>query len=175
MDLGYQEALLMVQRCGINQAMLSASWRSYSSMQTEGPSLLTTSASWPRLQWRPASSNCLILWLGKGSAAFSIADDLLGSGERVEVLFYRILRHFQNLGRVAAMRDEGMKQDAIQTELKMKPFPVRKLMEQSSLLGTDGISRRLAVLAETDARMKGMGPLPTEMELQLCLGRLLSA
>jgi hypothetical protein len=49
------------------------------------------------------------------------------------------------------------------------------LMEQSSLLGTDGISRRLAVLAATDARMKGMGTLPAEMELQLCLGRLLNA
>jgi hypothetical protein len=31
------------------------------------------------------------------------------------------------------------------------------------------------VLADTDARMKGMGNLPDEMELQLCLGRLLAA
>lgn len=91
------------------------------------------------------------------------------------MLFYRILRQFQNLSRVAALRDEGMGLDAIQAELKMKRFPVQKLMEQSSLLGTDGISRRLAILAETDARMKGMGTLPTEMELELCLGRLLSA
>ena len=91
------------------------------------------------------------------------------------MLFYRILRNFQNLSRVAAMRDEGMRQEAIQTELKMKPYPVRKLVEQAALLGSDGIARRLAVLAETDARMKGMGTLPDEMELQLCLGRLLSA
>jgi uncharacterized small protein (DUF1192 family) len=73
------------------------------------------------------------------------------------------------------MRDEGMGKEAIQSELKMKPYPVRKLMEQSSLLGVDGISRRLAVLAETDARMKGMGVLTDEIELQLCLGRLLNA
>jgi hypothetical protein len=31
------------------------------------------------------------------------------------------------------------------------------------------------VLADTDARMKGMGTLPIEMEFQLCLGRLLAA
>ena len=52
------------------------------------------------------------------------------------MLFYRILRHFQNLSRVAAMRDEGMRPEAIQAELKMKPYPVRKLMEQSALLGS---------------------------------------
>ncbi len=91
------------------------------------------------------------------------------------MLFNRVLRNFQNMSRVAAMRDEGMRPEAIQTELKMKPYPVRKLMEQAALLGTDGIARRLAVLADTDARMKGMGTLPDEMELQLCLGRLLSA
>lgn len=176
MDLGYQEALLMVQRCGTNQAMLLRELEKLQ-LYADGRPVTVDDI---RLLATPTVEASIFelldsLALGKGSAAFSIADDLLGSGERVEVLFYRILRHFQNLGRVAAMRDEGMKQDAIQTELKMKPFPVRKLMEQSSLLGTDGISRRLAVLAETDARMKGMGPLPTEMELQLCLGRLLSA
>ena len=90
------------------------------------------------------------------------------------MLFGRILRNFQNMGRVAAMREEGMRQEAIQSELKMKPYPARKLMEQAARLGSDGIARRLSVLAETDARMKGMGTLPDEVELQLCLGRLLA-
>ncbi len=93
----------------------------------------------------------------------------------MEVLFYRILRHFQNLSRVAALREAGLSREAIQTELKMKAFPTGKLMEQAALLGADGIARRLGVLADTDARMKGAGTLPTEMELQLCLGRMLAA
>jgi hypothetical protein len=59
--------------------------------------------------------------------------------------------------------------------MKLKAFPTRKLAEQASILGAEGIARRLAVLAETDARMKGMGNLPDDMELQLCLGRLLAA
>lgn len=176
MDLGYQEARLMVERCGTNQAILL---RELEKLQLYAEGRRVT-ADDIRLLATPTAEASIFdlldsLALGRGSAAFSIADDLLDSGEKVEVLFYRILRHFQSLSRVAAMRDEGMGQEAIQTELKMKPFPVRKLMEQSSLLGTDGISRRLAVLAETDARMKGMGTLPNEMELQLCLGRLLSA
>jgi DNA polymerase III delta subunit len=91
------------------------------------------------------------------------------------VLFYRILRHFQSLGRVVALIDAGYEREAIQAELKLKAFPARKLVEQANLLGADGVARRLAVLAETDARMKGMGTLPIELELQLCLGCLLAA
>ena len=100
------------------------------------------------------------LALGRGAAAFSAADELLTAGERHEVLFYRILRHFQSLSRVAALRDAGFDREAIQAELKMKAFPARKLVEQAGRLGAEGIARRLAVLADTDARMKGMGTLP---------------
>jgi len=176
MDLGYQEARLMVERCGTNQAVLL---RELEKLQLYADGRRVT-ADDIRLLATPSVEAGIFdlldsLAMGKGSAAFSIADDLLGLGERTETLFYRILRHFQNLSRVAAMRDEGMGQEAIGAELKMKPFAVRKLIEQSSSLGTDGISRRLAVLAETDARMKGMGTLPDEVELQLCLGRLLGA
>ena len=166
----------MVQRCGDNQSILL---RELEKLQLYADGRRVT-ADDIRLLATPTVEASIFdlldsLALGRGSAAFAAADELLASGERTEVLFYRILRNFQNLSRVAAMRDEGMKQEAIQAELKMKPYPVRKLMEQSALLGTDGIARRLAVLADTDARMKGMGTLPDEMELQLCLGRLLSA
>jgi len=175
MDLGYQEARLMVQRCGPNQAILL---RELEKLQLYVDGRRVTGDDIRLLTTPTVEASIFDLLdsvaLGRGAAAFSIADDLLGSGERTEVLFYRILRHFQNLSRVAAMKDEGMGQEAIQAELKMKPFAVRKLVEQAALLGTDGISRRMAVLAETDARMKGMGTLPDEIELQLCLGRLLS-
>lgn len=176
MDLGFAEARLMVQRCGDNQNMLL---RELEKLQLYADGGRVTAED-IRLLATPTVEASIFdlldsLALGRGSAAFAAADDLLASGERTEVLFYRILRNFQNLSRVAAMKDEGMKKEAIQAELKMKPYPVQKLMEQSALLGTDGIARRMAVLADTDARLKGMGTLPDEMELQLCLGRLLSA
>lgn len=174
-DLGLKEARLLVERCGDNQHILLRELEklhlyAYGRRITvEDILLLATSTV-------DASIFDLLdaLATGRGAAAFAALEDLLTLGERTEVVFYRILRHFQNLSRVAAMRDGGMQQEAIQAELKMKPYAVRKLMEQTSLLGTDGISRKLAVLAETDARMKGMGTLPADMELQLCLGRLLS-
>lgn len=176
MDLGFQEARLIVQRCGDNQNILLRELEKLH-LYADGRRVTADDIRVLATPTVEASIFDLLdsLALGRGSAAFSAAEDLLALGERTDVLFYRILRYFQNLSRVAAMRDEGMGQEAIQAELKMKPYPVRKLMEQSSRLGTDGISRRLAVLAETDARMKGMGTLPDEMELQLCLGRLLSA
>ena len=176
MSFGMDEARFMVRRCGENQSILLRELeklRDYvdgRSVTTDDIRLLCTATI-------EASIFDLLdsLALGGGSAAFSAADDLLASGERTEVLFYRILRHFQNLSRVAALKDEGMSREAIQAELKMKPFPLRKLLEQSALLGADGVARRLAVLADTDARMKGLGTLPAEMELQMCLGRLSAA
>jgi DNA polymerase-3 subunit delta len=176
MELGFQEARLMVQRCGDNQNILL---RELEKLQLYADGR-RASVDDIRLLTTPTVEASIFelldsLALGKGSATFTAVEDLLATGERADVLFVRIARYFQNLARVAAMREEGMRAEAIQVELKMKPYPVRKLMEQSALLSIDGIARRLAILAETDARMKGMGTLPDVMELQLCLGKLLSA
>ena len=174
--LGPQQARYLVERCGDNQTILLR--------EVEKLDLYATGRRITDDDIRiltPASVEASIfdlldsLALGRGAAAFSAADELLSGGERHEVLFYRILRHFQQLSRVAALRDAGYERDAIQAELKLKAFPTRKLVEQAGRLGAEGIARRLAVLANTDVRMKGMGTLPPEMELQLCLGRLLAA
>jgi DNA polymerase-3 subunit delta len=176
MNLSMEQARLMVQRCGDNQSILL---RELEKLQIYADGRPVTGDDIRLLTTATVEASIFDLLdslaLGRGSAAFSAADDLLASGERTEVLFYRILRHFQNLSRVVALRDEGMSREAIQAELKMKAYPVRKLVEQSALLGADGIARRMAVLADTDARMKGLGTLPAEMELQMCLGRLLAA
>ena len=73
------------------------------------------------------------------------------------MLFSRILRNFQNMSRVAAMKEEGMRLEAIQTELKMKPYPARKLMEQADRLGSEGIARRLSVLGRDGCPHEGHG------------------
>jgi DNA polymerase-3 subunit delta len=174
-ELGVKEARLLVQRCGDNQSVLLRELEKLSiyaddrRITAEDIALLGTPA--------PEQSIFALLdslALGRGAAAFAAADELLAAGEKPETLFYRIMRNFQQMNRVAAMRTEGMREESIQAELKMKPYPVRKLTEQAALLGAEGIAQRLAVLAETDAHMKGMGTLPDELELQLCLGRLLN-
>ncbi len=176
MDLGFQEARFLVQRCGDNQQILL---REVEKLQAYAGGRRVTIDDIRVLAIPTVEASIFDLLdsvaLGRGSATFTAVDDLLSLGERADVLFARISRYFQNLAKVAAMRDEGMRPEAIQVELKMKPYPVKKLMEQSALLGVDGIARRLAVLADTDGRLKGMGNLPAEMELQLCLGKLLGA
>ena len=176
MDLGLQEARLLVQRCGDNQNILLRELEKLH-IYVDGRRITADDIRLLATPTYEANIFDLLdsLALGNGAAAFEAAEELLAAGERIEGLFGRILRNFQNMNRVAAMKEEGMRQEAIQSELKMKPYPVRKLMEQAARLGSEGIARRLSVLAETDARLKGMGTLPDEVELQLCLGRLLSA
>jgi DNA polymerase-3 subunit delta len=174
--LGLQQARYLVNRCGDNQSILLNEVEKlnlYSDGQriTDDDIRLLTTATVEASIFDLLDS----LALGRGAAAFSAADELLAAGEKHEVLFYRILRYFHQLSRVAALKDAGYSRDAIQSEMKLKAYPARKLTEQSGYLGAEGIARRLAVLAETDARMKGMGTLPVDMELQLCLGRLLAA
>jgi DNA polymerase-3 subunit delta len=174
--LGLQQARHLVERCGDNQNILlreveKLDLHAAGGRITDDDIRLLTTATVEASIFDLLDS----LALGRGASAFSAADELLSAGERHEVLFYRILRHFQQLSKVGALRDAGYDRDAIQAELKIKAFPARKLVEQAGRLGAEGIARRLAVLADTDARMKGMGTLPAEMEFQLCLGRLLAA
>ncbi|MBC7292782.1 MAG: DNA polymerase III subunit delta [Thermoleophilia bacterium] len=176
LKLGLAEARLMVQRCGDNQNILL---RELEKVQAyAGGEPVTADAILEVTVPTVEASNFDLLdalALKRGAVAFAAADELLASGERVESLFYRILRHFQNLSRVAALRAEGLGSDAIQAELKLKPYALKKMLEQATRLGPEGIARCLAVLAETDVRLKGQGTLPEELELELCLGRLLNA
>lgn len=176
MDLGLQEARLLVQRCGDNQNILLREVEKLH-IYADGERITADDIHMLGTPTYEASIFELLdsLASGQGAAAFSAADELLAAGEKIEVLFNRIMRNFQNMGRVWAMKEAGMRREAIQAELKMKPYPVRKLLEQGARLGSEGIARRLSVLAETDARLKGMGTLPDDVELQLCLGRLVSA
>lgn len=174
--LGTREAALLVRRCGPNQSILLRELEKLSLyagrevISEEDITLLTIPAEEARI-----FDLVDALASGEGLTAFRTAGDLLAAGEDVNLLFSRILRHFQQLARVAALREEGWSRDAVQSELKLKAYPARKLWEQAALLGAEGVARRLAVLADVDAKLKGQGALPEEIELQLCLGRLLAA
>ncbi len=109
----------------------------------------------------------------RGAQVFSSIEALYASGERPTGLLFRVLRHFQHLSRAVAMREAGLAPAQVQAELKMKPFPARKIVEQSGAYDSTSIGRALGVLAETDARMKGKGDLPPEVEFELCLGMLM--
>ncbi len=91
--LGLNEARFMVRRCGDDQSILLRDleklqiYAAGQPVSVDDIRLLTTATI-------EASVFDLLdsLALGRGGAVFSAADDLLASGERVEVLFYRILQ-----------------------------------------------------------------------------------
>lgn len=110
----------------------------------------------------------------RSSDAFFLVEELYLAGERPTGLFMRVERHFQHLSKAVALRDAGYAPGRIQEELGLKPFPARKLVQQSGLYDAEGIRLAIALLAESDARLKGMGDLPDQLEFELCLGRLLA-
>ncbi|MCZ7661603.1 MAG: DNA polymerase III subunit delta [Thermoleophilia bacterium] len=111
---------------------------------------------------------------GRAAQAFNTLEELYEEGEKPTALFYRILRHFQHLSRAVALREEGLSPEQTQAEIPLKPFPARKVVQQAGVYSVDAIREAMGVLAQTDARMKGMGNLPTELEFELCLGKLLA-
>jgi DNA polymerase-3 subunit delta len=107
-------------------------------------------------------------------AAFSVLEDLYVTGERPGGLFFRLARHFDQLFQAVVLREAGWGPEQIRGELGMKPFPAKKLVQQAGSFDRVAAQRALGILAAADARMKGMGDLPAELELELCIGRLLA-
>jgi len=103
---------------------------------------------------------------------FAELEGLYAAGERPTGLLFRVLRHFQHLSKAVALREEGFSPAQAQTELGLRPYPAKKVVQQAEAYGVDSIGWAIGVLAETDARMKGKGNLPAELELEVCLGRL---
>jgi DNA polymerase-3 subunit delta len=110
----------------------------------------------------------------RGADAFTAIEELYAAGERPVGLHFRLLRHFQQLTRVVALRAEGWPSAQIQAELKVKPYAAKKLLQQSQRYSVETVTAALAILAATDARLKGMGDLPEQLELELCVGSLLA-
>jgi DNA polymerase-3 subunit delta len=110
----------------------------------------------------------------QGHLVFSTLEELYEAGESPNGLLYRVLRQYQHLSKAVALREEGLSQSEIQAGLGLKSFPARKVTAQSRSYDTTKIGRALGILSETDARMKGKGNLPDQLEFELCLGRLMA-
>lgn len=110
----------------------------------------------------------------RSAPAFAALEELYAAGERPTGLLFRVLRHFQHLNKSVALSEAGLSAADVQAELKMKPYPAKKIVQQSAAYDGRSIGRALGILTEADARMKGMGTLSAELELEVCLGRLLA-
>lgn len=175
LQLGVPEARLLVDRVGDNQQVILreieklAAYRGRARATAEDVELLAA-------RTLDARVFDLVDAVATGDArgAFAVLEDLYVAGEKPGGLFFRLVRHFDQLYQALVLRDEGWPAEQIRAELGMKPFPAKKLVQQASAFHSDSARRAIGVLAGSDARMKGMGDLPAELELELCIGRLVA-
>ena len=173
--LGQPEAKLLVDRVGDNQHILLreveklAAYCGRGKVTAEDVGLLASRT----LEARVFDLVDAVATRRAGDA-FAVLEDLYVTGERPGGLFFRLVRHFDQLFQAVVLREEGWPAEQIREELGMKPFPGKKLVQQAAAFRADTARRALAILAAADGRMKGMGDLSAELELELCIGRLLA-
>ena len=118
---------------------------------------------------------------GAGATVFRELGRLYAMGEKPSGILYRVLRHFERIVRLLALRGAGVTLKEAQERLSLHPYVARKLWPQAEAIGQVRARSIIGLLAETDARLKGMSPLSSlpagvgdRMELELCLGRILA-
>lgn len=178
--LGSEETRYLVERMGEHQHLVLRELEKLSLYAGPGP---VSVADIDRVCSRTLETSVFeltdALAGGEGATVFNLLEELYAAGEDAPGLFYRVLWHFEKLVRVIALRNQGASLEAVQQQLKLKPYPARKLWKQSESIDPDKAKRIVRVLTVADARMKGMSPLPSEgkiaerMEFDLCLGAIL--
>lgn len=172
--LGLAEARLLVERCGENLNLLLKEVEKLIAYVGNAP--ITVDHIRLLVSATPQAKVFDLLDLltrGEAKEVFAVARELLLADTELSYVLAAMTRHFQTLAKVTARKEAGADDKAIQSELGIAPFRLRKLLEQARALGPSGIRDRLAVLAETETKIKGSSPLPAEVELERCLGRLL--
>lgn len=103
---------------------------------------------------------------GDRGGAMRMLEALLGSGEPPLRLAYMVRRQFQMLARSASMRHRGSPQKEIASTLKVPPFVVKKLEDQSRRLGEEELERALETITRLERGLKGGSDLPDELQIE---------
>ena len=174
MQVEKAEARLLVDRVGTDQQSILRELEKLSSYRGRAK---VTADDIKLLAARSAEASIFDLLdavaTGEAAQAFESIEELYFEGENPGGIFYRLLRHFQKLSRVVAMQEGGRPGEEIKENLGVHPFAAKKLLKQGKSFSPGSIREALGYLAETEVRMKGGGNLADDLELEMCLGRLL--
>ncbi|HEX9969269.1 MAG TPA: hypothetical protein VGB03_03950, partial [Acidimicrobiales bacterium] len=108
---------------------------------------------------------------GDTEAALSYMRRMVAAGERHPLVILATLhRHYQAMLKLdgAEVRDES----EAAALLGVAPFPAKKAMNQARRLGSPGIARALAWLAEADLDLRGAKAWPDNLVLEVLVARL---
>ena len=109
---------------------------------------------------------------GDRSRSLQLLGDLLSTGEPPLRILYMVRRQFQLVARARALLQRGSPPRELAGELKVPPFVVRKLEEQSRRLGEEENARSLEVVLELERGLKGGKDLGDEFQVELAVLKL---
>ncbi len=109
------------------------------------------------------------------AAVFRHLEAMLAIQTAPATAFFSIARHLRLLAEVVAARDRGEDAAGAARALGLKPYPARKLAEQSKGFATAQLRQAVRIIAELDADIKGRVDIPPDLALEMALSRVLDA
>lgn len=106
-------------------------------------------------------------------AVFRHLEELLAGHAAPASVFFSIARHLKNLCEVVSAGERGEDLTRAAHALGLKPFPARKIAEQSRNFTAEGLRRAVMILAELDADMKGRKDQRPDLTLEIAVARVL--
>jgi DNA polymerase-3 subunit delta len=111
---------------------------------------------------------------GRQDRSLKLLEELLAAGEPPLRVMYMIRRQFLLIARAAALLDRGVPQSEVAKQVKVPPFVVRKLEEQSRKLGTGGAEHALEQVLLLEGGLKGASDLKESLQVELSTLKLSS-
>ncbi|MHB8793319.1 MAG: DNA polymerase III subunit delta [Thermoleophilia bacterium] len=106
-------------------------------------------------------------------AVFRHLEELLADRTAPTSVFFSISKHLKNLCVVVSAKERGEDVMGAAASLGLKPFPARKLSDQSRNFAAAGLQQAVQILAELDADMKGRRDLRPDLALETAVARIM--
>lgn len=106
-------------------------------------------------------------------AVFRYLEELLADRTAPASVFFSIARHLKNLCVVVSAMERGEDAMGAAASLGLKPFPARKVADQSRNFTAAGLQQAVQILADLDADMKGRLDLRPDLALETAVARIM--
>ena len=104
---------------------------------------------------------------------FRRLEELLAERAAPTSVFFSIAKHLKNLCAVVLAKERGEDPMGAAAGLGLKPYPSRKLADQSRNFTAGSLMQSLQILSDLEADMKGRGNVRPDLALELALGRIM--
>jgi DNA polymerase-3 subunit delta len=109
------------------------------------------------------------------AAVFKHLEAVLREHTAPTMIFYAVARHLRMLSQVVEAKERGEEPARAALALGLKPYPAKKIAQQSRNFTVAGLKRTISILSDLDADMKGRDDLRPDLALELALARILDA